>query len=123
MSNAHRVLIGFCNGFINFLIFHVRSKVSQLHYFYESKLMFEQSGRNLYEVILTVFYNDSLRFLGRSWKAPDARKELAEDHKTIAIYSTLITFLICRYSVEELNHLVIFRDLMRFKAFGRLHII
>ena len=108
MSNAHRVLIGFCNGFINFLIFHVRSKVSQLHDFYKSKLMFEQSARNLYEVILIVFYNDSLRFLGRAWKALDARKELAEDHKTIAIYSTLITFLIRRYFVEEFNHPVIF---------------
>ena len=123
MSNAHCVLIDFCYGFITFLIFHVRSKVSQLPDFYKSKLIFGQSARNVYEVILIVFYNDSFTFLGLAWNAPDARKELAEDRKTIVIYSTLITFLLCRYFVEELNHRVIFGDLMKLKAFGRLHII
>ena len=62
-------------------------------------------------------------FLGRAWNAPDARKDYAEDHKTIVIYSTLMTFLLCGYSVEEFNHPVIFGDSTRFKALGRLHII
>ena len=122
MSNAHRVLIGFCNGFISFLIFHVRSKVSQLHDFYKWKLLFEQNARNVYEVILIVFYNDSFTFLGLAWNAPDARKDYAEDHKTLVIHSTLIAFLLYRYFVEELKHLVIFGDLLRFKVFDRLHI-
>ena len=97
--------------------------MSQLRDFYRSKPIFEQSARKVYEVILTAFYNDSFTFLGRAWNAPDARKELAEDRKTIVIYSTLITFLLCRYFVKEFNHLVFFGDLMRFKAFRRLHII
>ena len=97
--------------------------MSQLRDFYRSKLIFEQSARNVYEVILIAFYNGSFTFLGRAWNAPDARKELAEDRKTIVIYSTLITVLLCRYFVKEFNHLVIFGDSMRFKAFRRLHII
>ena len=80
MSNTHRVLIDFCNGFIIFLIFHVGSKVSQLHVFYKSKFIFEQSARNVYEVILIVFYNDSFTFHRRVGDAPDARKDCAEDH-------------------------------------------
>ena len=97
--------------------------MSQLHDFYKSKLIFEQSARNVYEVILIVFYSDSFTFLGRAWNTPDARKELAEDRKTIVIYSTLMTVLLCGYSVKEFNHLVIFGDSSRFKALGRLHII
>ena len=97
--------------------------MSRLHDFYKSKLIFEQSARNMYEVILTVFYNGSFTLLGRTWNAPDARRDYAEDHKTIVIYSTLMTFLLCGYSVEELNYLVIFGDSARIKAFARLHII
>ena len=79
--------------------------------------MFEQSARNVSVVILIVFYNDSFTFLGRAWNAPDARKDYAEDHKTIVIYSTLMTVLLCWYSVEKFNHPVIFGDLLRFKVF------
>ena len=97
--------------------------MSQLHDFYKSKLIFEQNARNVCEVILIVFYNDSFTFLGLAWNAPDARKDYAEDHKTIVIYSTLMTFLLCGYSVEEFNHPVIFGDSTRFKALGRLRSI
>ena len=85
--------------------------------------MVGQSARNVIRVILIVFYNDSFTFHRRVGDALDARKDYAEDHKTIVIYSTLMTFLLCGYSVEEFNHPVIFGDSTRFKAFGRLHII
>ena len=97
--------------------------MSQLHDFYKSKLIFEQNARNVCEVILIVFYHDSFTFLGLAWNAPDARKDYAEDHKTIVIYSTLMTVLLCGHSVEEFNYPVIFGDSTRFKALGRLHII
>ena len=84
--------------------------MSKLRDFYRSKLIFEQSARNVYEVILIAFYNGSFTFLGRAWNAPDARKDYAEDHKAIVIYSNLMTVLLCGYSVEEFNHPVIFGD-------------
>ena len=85
--------------------------------------MFEQSARNVPVVILTVFYNDSFTFHWRVWDASEAQKDYIEDHKSIVIYSTLITFLLCGYFVEEFNHPVIFGDLSRFKAFRRLRIV
>ena len=84
--------------------------------------MFEQSVRTVSVVILLVFYNDSFTFHWRLGDAPDARKDYAEDHKTFVIHSTLIAFLLYSYFVEQLNHPVIFKDLLRFKVFDWLRI-